>query len=64
LINRLTSVISDKQKVNMRSLSFDATDGVFEGNISVYIRDTKQLKRLIKALKEVEGVYDVRRFEE
>jgi len=63
IINKITSVISGQLKVNMRSISVDAKDGVFEGDIIVYIKDTKQLKQLIKKLKEIEGIHYVRRID-
>jgi len=63
LVNRLTNVISNKLKVDMRSISFDTVDGVFEGIIKVYVRDNKEMKALMKELKLVEGIHDVRKFE-
>lgn len=63
LIQRLTVVISDKLRINMRSLAFDTTDGVFEGNISVYVKDIEQLEDLISHIKEIDGVYDVKRYD-
>jgi len=63
LINRLTNVISKELGVNMRSISFDTNDSVFEGNITVFVNSTKELNGLIKRIKEVDGVYDVKRYE-
>lgn len=61
LVNKITSVISKKIGVNMRSLSFDTKDDVFEGNIKVFVGSNAELKRLIKELKAVDGVHDVRK---
>ncbi|MCB0514579.1 MAG: bifunctional (p)ppGpp synthetase/guanosine-3',5'-bis(diphosphate) 3'-pyrophosphohydrolase [Bacteroidetes bacterium] len=63
LINRLTKIISDEMKINMRSISFDTDSGVFEGNITVYVENNTQLKKLIKRLYEVEGVQNVKRYD-
>ena len=39
IIQKITNVISGDLKMNMRSLSIDSKDGVFEGNIMVYVHD-------------------------
>lgn len=63
LINRLTTVISSDFKVNMRSITVDSNDGVFEGTIMVYVNDTEHLDNLIARLKQVKGVIQVNRFD-
>ncbi len=63
LINKLTTVISHDFKVNMRSITVDSDDGIFEGSIMVYVNDTHQLESLIKKLKTVNGVTGVHRFD-
>jgi GTP pyrophosphokinase len=56
LINKLTTVISNDFKVNMRSITVDSDNGIFEGSIMVYVNDTEHLDNLIKRLKMVKGV--------
>ncbi|WP_207428686.1 bifunctional (p)ppGpp synthetase/guanosine-3',5'-bis(diphosphate) 3'-pyrophosphohydrolase [Pedobacter sp. SYSU D00535] len=63
LINRLTTVISNDFKVNMRSITVDSDEGIFEGSIMVYVNDTQHLDNLIKRLKQVKGVTSVTRFD-
>jgi len=63
LINDITKVISSDFKVNMRSITVDSNDGVFEGTIMVYVNDTEHLDNLIKRLKQVKGVIQVNRFD-
>lgn len=63
LINRLTTVISNDFKVNMRSITVDSDNGIFEGSIMVYVNDTQHLDNLIKKLKTVNGVTAVARFD-
>ncbi|MDB5009925.1 MAG: relA, partial [Mucilaginibacter sp.] len=46
LINKLTSVISTDFKVNMRSITVDSDNGIFEGSIMVYVNDTEHLDNL------------------
>ncbi|UEG51762.1 bifunctional (p)ppGpp synthetase/guanosine-3',5'-bis(diphosphate) 3'-pyrophosphohydrolase [Mucilaginibacter daejeonensis] len=63
LINKLTTVISTDFKVNMRSLTVDSDNGIFEGTIMVYVNDTEHLDNLIRKLKQVKGVTGVTRFD-
>jgi len=63
LINKITTVISSDFKVNMRSITVDTDDGIFEGSIMVYVNNTKHLDNLINKLKEVVGVTSVTRFD-
>jgi len=63
LINQLTTVISNDFKVNMRSITVDSDNGIFEGSIMVYVNDTEHLDNLIKKLKTVKGVTGVNRFD-
>jgi guanosine-3',5'-bis(diphosphate) 3'-pyrophosphohydrolase len=63
LINKLTTVISNDFKVNMRSITVDSDNGIFEGSIMVYVNDTEHLDNLIKRLKTVNGVTAVTRFD-
>jgi len=63
LINKLTTVISHDFKVNMRSITVDSDNGIFEGSIMVYVNDTEHLDNLIKRLKTVNGVTGVNRFD-
>ncbi len=61
VVNNITQVISNELHVNMRSLSFDSHDGIFEGRVMVFIKDTSHLTNLIKNLSKVKGVRKVDR---
>jgi len=63
LINKLTTVISNDFKVNIRSITVDSDNGIFEGSIMVYVNDTEHLENLIKRLKMVKGITAVTRFD-
>lgn len=56
IVNNITRIISNELNVNMRSLSFDSNDGIFEGTIMVFVNDTNHLTELIDKLKKVPGV--------
>lgn len=63
VVNNLTKIISSELNVNMRSISFDTNDGVFEGKIMLFVHDTKHLIELMSKLKKVPGVLGVSRFD-
>ena len=63
LVNKLTTVISQEFKVNIRSLSISSNEGIFEGNIMVNINNLDQLDNLINHLKLVNGITSVTRYE-
>jgi GTP pyrophosphokinase len=62
LINDVTKIISNELKVNMRSITVDTDTGIFEGNIQLYVNDTRHLDLLIHKLMKVNGVVKVSRF--
>lgn len=59
VVNRISNLISGELKLNMRSISFDSTDGIFEGKIEVYVATEAQGKQLMKRLKSLEGIHSV-----
>ncbi|MEX2597381.1 MAG: ACT domain-containing protein, partial [Salibacteraceae bacterium] len=61
LVNDVTKVISSEYNVNMRSISFDTDDGIFEGTIKVYVNDTTHLTELMRKLRNIDGVTNVSR---
>jgi len=63
LLNELTTIISELEKVNMKSLNFDSKDGVFEGSIMLYVYDKEHLDQLIVKLRSIEGIEKVVRIE-
>jgi len=63
IVNNITKLISMELNVNMRSISFDSNDGIFEGTIMVFVHDTRHLTDLIKKLKNVNGVINISRID-
>ncbi|GAA3963476.1 RelA/SpoT family protein [Pedobacter ginsengiterrae] len=63
LINNITKVISNDFKVNMRSITVDTNEGIFDGSIMIFVNDTEHLENLIKNLLQVKGVTGVTRFD-
>ncbi len=63
LIQKMTHIISDELNMNMRSISIDTSDGVFEGTIMVYVHDREELDVLCQRLGTIAGISKVERLE-
>jgi len=63
LINDVSKIISEELKVNMSSISFRTDAGIFEGEIMLYVNDTRHLELLIGKLEKVEGMVRASRFD-
>ena len=63
VMSKITEVISSKMKLNIRSISIDTMDGIFEGDFMMYVNDTAQLAQLTKALLELPGIQNVERID-
>ncbi|MDG1742514.1 MAG: RelA/SpoT family protein [Crocinitomicaceae bacterium] len=59
IVNRITEIISNQHNVNMKSISFETQDGIFEGNMKVMVYDTEHLNQLMRKFEQVEGVQRV-----
>jgi GTP pyrophosphokinase len=62
IVNKITEVISNELNVNMKSIFFEANDGLFEGKIKVLVYDTEHLDTLMRKFELVEGVKRVERW--
>lgn len=61
LINDVTKIISDNLHVHIRSLNISEEDGIFEGKISVSVKNKSQLDKIIDELKQIDGIKKVSR---
>ncbi len=64
ILNDLTQVISKTLKTNIRSITISTDDGVFEGNVVLFVSDLNHLRRLMERIKRIAGIHGVYRFEE
>ena len=61
VLSDLTRVISLVLGVNMRKLHIETHDEIFEGFIDLYVHNTDDLDKLIRALSKVKGIERVKR---
>ncbi|TNE95730.1 MAG: bifunctional (p)ppGpp synthetase/guanosine-3',5'-bis(diphosphate) 3'-pyrophosphohydrolase [Bacteroidetes bacterium] len=59
IVNKLTEIVSNQHNVNMKSISFETEDGIFEGQLRVLVYDTEHLEQLMRKIEQVEGVQRV-----
>lgn len=64
IVSDITTVISKTLRTNIRSITIDTEDGIFEGTIVLFVNDLKHLSRLINRIKKTPGIHGVYRFEE
>ncbi len=63
IVNKITEIISNQHNVNMKSISFEANDGLFEGKIKVLVYDREHLELLTQKFELIEGVKRVERWD-
>ena len=63
VINKITNLISGELRININALTVEAKDGLFEGNIKVYVHDKEELDQLVSRLMQLSGIHAVERYE-
>ena len=63
IVSNISDVISKDLQVNMRSISIDSNDGMFDGSITLFVKDTQHLEGLIRKLKRVKGILNIKRLD-
>ncbi len=61
IVNKVTDLISNTLHVNMKELNIKSNGGVFNGIITVSIKNNRNLNHLIDKLKKIEGILKVSR---
>jgi len=61
LINSVTKIISSQMNVNMRAININSYDGVFEGEITLFVHNVSVLNSLTSKLRNVDGVTQINR---
>jgi GTP pyrophosphokinase len=63
IVSQVTNIISNENNINMRSVQFETNDGIFKGDLFLYIHNTDDLNNLISQLKKIKGIENVSRIE-
>ncbi|PTN10285.1 GTP pyrophosphokinase [Mangrovibacterium marinum] len=63
IVSEITNIISKLNNINMRTVMFDTHDGIFEGELFLYIHNVEDLNKLIARLMKIKGIEQVERME-
>lgn len=63
VIHKITNLISGEMKVNINAMTIEAKEGLFHGNIRVYVHDKEELEELLVRLKKLPGIETVDRYD-
>ena len=63
IVSEVTNIISKLNNINMRTVMFDTHDGIFEGELYLYIHNVDDLKNLIARLMKIKGIENIERIE-
>ncbi len=63
VIHKITNLISGELKINISAMTIEANDGLFEGNIKIYVHDKEELDELVDRLKRLPGIETVDRYD-
>ncbi|MFN4764295.1 RelA/SpoT family protein [Gillisia sp. Q332] len=61
LVSEITREISNSMNVNMRSINFESSAGIFTGKITLVVKNNSILNTLITHLKKINGIDQVSR---
>jgi GTP pyrophosphokinase len=61
IILDLTRLITLDFSINMRAISVQSHDGIFEGTLSIYVKDIDSLNTLMDNIRKIKGVEHVKR---
>jgi GTP pyrophosphokinase len=63
VIHKITNLISGEMKININAMTIEAREGLFHGNIRVYVHDKEELDDLVNRLKKLPGIETVDRYD-
>ncbi|MBU3012534.1 RelA/SpoT family protein [Polaribacter vadi] len=61
IVNSVTRIITNSNGVNLQRINISGDEGIFDGKISLSVKNSSQLNNLIKRILKVEGVKKVER---
>lgn len=63
VIHKITNLISGEMKININAMTIEAKDGLFFGNVRIYVHDKEELEELVDHLKKLPGIETVDRYD-
>jgi len=63
VIHKITNLISGELKFNISAMTIEAQDGIFNGNVKVFVHDKEELDKLVNELLKLPGIERVDRYD-
>jgi GTP pyrophosphokinase len=63
VIHKITNLISGELKFNISAMTIEAKEGVFEGNVKIFVHDKEELDELVNRLIALPGIERVDRYD-
>ena len=63
VIHKITNLISGEMKFNIAAMTIEAKEGIFEGNVKIFVHDKEELDELVEKLHSLPGIERVDRFD-
>lgn len=61
LLLDLAKVVSDDFNINIREVNIHSHDGIFEGNVSLYVKDAESLSTVMDKMRKIKGIETIKR---
>ncbi|MBK7376116.1 MAG: bifunctional (p)ppGpp synthetase/guanosine-3',5'-bis(diphosphate) 3'-pyrophosphohydrolase [Chitinophagaceae bacterium] len=63
VIHKITNLISGELKFNISAMTIEAKEGIFEGNVKIFVHDKEELDELVERLTALPGIERVDRYD-
>jgi GTP pyrophosphokinase len=63
VIHKITNLISGEMKFNISAMTIEAKEGIFEGNVKIFVHDKEELDELVNRLVTMSGIERVDRYD-
>ncbi len=63
VIHKITNLISGEMRFNINAMSIEAQDGIFQGNLKIFVHDKDELDELVVKLLKLPGIESVDRYD-
>ena len=63
VIHKITNLISGELKFNISAMTIEAKEGIFEGNVKIFVHDKEELDELVNRLTSMTGIERVDRYD-
>jgi GTP diphosphokinase / guanosine-3',5'-bis(diphosphate) 3'-diphosphatase len=63
VIHKITNLISGEMKFNISAMTIEAKEGIFEGNVKIFVHDKDELDELVDRLVSMSGIERVDRYD-